>query len=103
MPSIKMPMQVVDMQTGEIKEEREVEWHVMPIDTSNGQCPECGRKHEPEWPHNQQSLAYQYHFRAQHNRWPTWLDAMAHCTPDMQTRWKEALREKGVIIGDEVS
>jgi hypothetical protein len=61
-------------------------------------CQECAVDHEPEFPHNQQSLYYQYHFYALNNRWPTWEDAMAHCDEQMQEFWKIELREKGVKI-----
>ena len=47
--------------------------------TQDGTCPECAVKHDPEQPHNRDSLAYQYKFYDQHGRWPTWSDAMAHC------------------------
>lgn len=63
-----------------------------------GACPMCAVKHDPSFPHNLQSLAYQYKFYDQEGRWPTWEDAMAHCTPEMQQEWKEALRERGVKI-----
>jgi hypothetical protein len=54
-------------------------------------CQECAGDHPHTDPHNQQSLYYQQRFRAQHGRWPTWSDAMAHCTPEIQARWKEEL------------
>lgn len=66
--------------------------------TPEGTCPECAVKHDPSMPHNQQSLAYQYHFYDVHGRWPTWEDAMAHCTEEVQEEWKKALRERGVEI-----
>ena len=50
--------------------------------TPEGTCPECAVKHDPEQPHNRDSLTYQYKFYDQHGRWPTWADAMAHC-PDV--------------------
>jgi hypothetical protein len=56
-------------------------------------CQECGVDHKPELPHNQQSLYYQYRFYGQHGRWPTWDDAMAHCTEDMRQKWSTALAE----------
>jgi len=61
-------------------------------------CSQCARDHEPDMPHNQQSLHYQYAFYAEHDRWPTWDDAMAHCTPEVQALWRKALREHGVEI-----
>lgn len=66
--------------------------------TPEGTCPECAVAHDPGMPHNQQSLAYQYHFYDQHGRWPTWADAMAHCSEEMKEQWKAALREKGIEV-----
>jgi hypothetical protein len=96
MPAIKAPMQVVDALTGEVKEEKTVDWHIMPCDTSQGQCPACAIVHNAADPHNQQSMYYQYTFFAQHSRWPNWVDAMAHCDAETQAKWKAALIERGV-------
>lgn len=74
-------------------------WSMLPIDTSKGQCPECGTAHPAEMPHNQQSLAYQYDFYGKHGRWPTWEDAMAHCTATMRSAWTRELLKCGVEIG----
>lgn len=63
-----------------------------------GTCPECGVKHDPEQPHKQQSLAYQYKFYDQHGRWPTWVDALAHCPDDIKDFWCKALAERGIKI-----
>lgn len=63
-----------------------------------GTCPECAVKHSPEMPHNQQSLFWQYKFYNEHGRWPTWEDAMAHCSDEMKEFWRQALRERGVKI-----
>ena len=52
--------------------------------TPEGTCPECAVKHDPEQPHNQDSLTYQYKFYDQHGRWPTWADAMAHCSDELK-------------------
>jgi hypothetical protein len=73
-------------------------WTLMPIDISDGQCSQCAVIHEPDMPHDNQSLAYQYSFYAEHDRWPTWVDAMAHCTQDVREGWSAALRERGVDI-----
>ncbi len=70
----------------------------MLLKTPPGTCPECAVKHAPTEPHNQQSLAYQYDFFGKNGRWPTWKDAMAHCAPDVQQRWTEALATKGVKV-----
>lgn len=61
-----------------------------------GTCPECATEHPPEQPHNWQSLFYLYRYYQQHGRFPTWHDAMSHCTPEMQAAWREALRESGI-------
>lgn len=73
-------------------------WTLMPVNTSNGECSQCGVLHHPDEPHNLQSLYYQYAFRAEHDRWPTWVDAMEHCTPETRSLWTEALRERGVDL-----
>lgn len=72
-------------------------WTLMPPPA--GTCSQCGVEHEPEGPHNQQSLYYQYAFHAEHGRWPTWSDALAHCTPVLRQMWVDALRERGVDVG----
>ena len=61
-------------------------------------CKECAVDHPPEYPHNKDSLYYQYHFYSEHNRWPTWEDAMVHCSDGMKDIWIKALKEKGVIL-----
>lgn len=64
----------------------------------DGQCPECAVVHDPDMPHNQQSLFYQYSFMEKNGRWPTWADALAHCSPEMKAQWTAALAEKGVTV-----
>ncbi len=56
-----------------------------------GLCQECAVDHDPTHPHNQQSFYYQFQFNLKHGRSPKWTDAMAHCTPEMQEKWREAL------------
>lgn len=63
-----------------------------------GQCPECAVVHKPEMPHNQQSLFWNYNFFEQHGRWPTWADAMAHCTPEMQQHWIRELEKYDIKV-----
>lgn len=63
-----------------------------------GTCPECAVEHDPAYPHNRDSLFYQYNFYGKYGRWPTWMDAMEHCTQEMKDFWVEALKEKGVEI-----
>ncbi len=76
-------------------------WTVLP--PASG-CIECGVEHEPDLPHDWQTLVYQYGFRSREakagrpERWPTIRDAMAHCEPEMQQLWIDALAERGVSV-----
>lgn len=54
-------------------------------------CSECATEHDPALPHNQGSLFWQMRFHQVNGRWPTWADAMAHCAPEVQALWSEAL------------
>lgn len=63
--------------------------------TPQGKCPMCAVKHDPEQPHNRDSLTYQYKFYDAHGRWPTWKDAMEHCSDHIKEFWKNALAERG--------
>lgn len=69
--------------------------------TPPGTCPMCAVAHDPAQPHNRDSLAYQYKFYDEHGRWPTWADAMAHCTSEIKAYWREALEQRGVNVGEE--
>lgn len=81
-------------QAGDVR--KEATWTLLP--PPPGVCSQCGRDHEPEQAHDQRSLLYQYAFYAEHDRWPTWEDALAHCAPEVQEQWREALRGHGVDI-----
>lgn len=63
-----------------------------------GVCQQCAVDHDPQIPHDRQSLTYQYSFYAQHGRWPTWVDAMAHCPEEVKREWLSALRAAGVEV-----
>jgi len=63
-----------------------------------GLCQECAIKHDPCIPHNQQSLYYQTSFYLKNKRYPTWKDAMAHCSKEIQVTWLIRLKEFGVKI-----
>lgn len=65
-------------------------------------CQSCARTHDPVLPHDQQSVFWQYWFYKQSGgRWPTWDDAMAHCSPEVREAWKVALervtKERGLV------
>ena len=66
--------------------------------TPPGTCQECAVKHDPGQPHNKQSLTYQYKFYADHGRWPTWADAMAHCSTEIKEYWKKELLKHGIVV-----
>lgn len=61
-------------------------------------CHCCAVDHDPEQPHNKDSLYYQYWFYAQHGRWPTWRDAMEHCSFEVRAIWATALLQRGVDL-----
>ena len=63
-----------------------------------GTCPECASEHDPEQPHNQRSLYYQYRFYDEHGRWPTWADAMEHCSEPIRQHWPAELQKYGIEV-----
>lgn len=72
------------------------DFHLMPC--APDVCQECAVDHPVDQPHNQQSLYYQYHFYSQHGRWPTWADAMAHCSDEVKAIWTEELKKHGIEV-----
>ncbi len=66
-------------------------------------CQECAGKHRPNEPHNKNSLYYQYHFKAEYGRWPTWEDAIAHCEERIKKMWREELTKLGAAIKEDKS
>lgn len=61
-------------------------------------CQECATDHTPEMPHNLHSLFYQYSFYEKNKRFPTWKDALAHCTPEMRSAWVEELAKRDIKV-----
>lgn len=61
-------------------------------------CRYCGDTHDPRSPHNRDSLLYQHKFRKANGRYPTWEDAMKHCSVLTQARFAEILRERGITV-----
>lgn len=67
-----------------------------------GFCPECGVQHAEALPHDPTTMVFIANFRQKcievgvEPRWPTWRDAMRHCTPQVQDNWTKALEQKGV-------
>lgn len=95
LPTVPVPMQTVDMTTGKVVSEAVVHFNIMPPLNPNV-CQTCNHQHHPHEPHNQQTLHYQYVFYGEHGRWPTWEDAMEHCSDEIKAAWKQALEAKGV-------
>ena len=58
-------------------------------------CQECAREHDPEMPHDKQSLYYQMKFQIEKGRGATWTDAMAHCSQEVKDIWTEELLKLG--------
>lgn len=95
---MKLPvqMQTFDMRTGTLGMSETVDFEISPAPI--GTCPECARKHDADQPHDNQSLHYQYTFYGREGRWPTWRDAMAHCSDPIQKLWCDALARRGIVI-----
>lgn len=68
---------------------------MMMLPPAKGLCQECATEHRPEQPHNRASLYYQIYFYNKYNRYPTWADAMQHCTAEVKAVWEEGLKEIG--------
>lgn len=73
---------------------------MLPGIPKDGQCPECAEVHEPDQPHNRDSLRYQYMFYDAHGRWPSWADAMAHCSSEVAAAWAAELRRIGIEVDE---
>lgn len=97
-------VQTIDMETGEVTSEKRNAGMLLPPHPSL--CQVCAADHPWDQPHNQQSMYYQMAFHAEHGRYPTWSDAMAHCTPELQAEWKkglvELMKEKGLEVPDDL-
>lgn len=69
-----------------------------------GLCQTCAVDHNPDLPHNAQSLYYQMKFKMETGREPSWLEAMSHCTDDMKAFWTRKLEDMGVDVqGGEIT
>jgi hypothetical protein len=93
-------VQTIDATTGEVVAEKNNAMMLLP--TAPGVCQECAVDHPHDQPHNQQSLAYQYRFFADHGRWPTWTDAMSHCTDEVKEAWRRGLIKRMKEVGHEI-
>ncbi len=66
-----------------------------------GDCPTCMTPHNPDQPHDANSLYYQMTFREEHGRWPDWRDALAHCDEETRGGACIALRARGYDLPHE--
>lgn len=87
----------VDAKTGK-ETKHDGSMFLMPA--KEGTCPDCATIHELDWPHNAQSMFYQYKFYNEYGRWPNWGDAMKHCDPKTKKFWKLELMKHGVKESD---
>jgi hypothetical protein len=82
----------VDLSTGRETHEP-MAWKVLP--PSADKCQVCAIKHEPDAPHNAQSLYYVTTFYGMIGRAPTWADAVAHCSAPVREAWAAELKRRG--------
>jgi hypothetical protein len=71
-----------------------MEHKVILVPAAPGTCPVCAVEHDTRNPHNKDSLYYQYRFFGLYGRWPTWADALAHCSTEVREAWKSGLIAK---------
>lgn len=82
-------VQTIDMNTGAVLRAEANACTLLP--PAPDVCQECAVDHAHDQPHNAQSLYYQQRFYATHGRYPTWSDALAHCTPEVQALCRREL------------
>ena len=65
-----------------------------------GACRICATKHDPKEPHDRDSLYYQNWFHRKYKRFPTWEDAMSHCSKKTKAEYKKILAQRGIVLPD---
>lgn len=65
-----------------------------------GLCPKCDRKHEDGWPHDRDSLLFQYTFYDEHGYFPSWADALEGCSEGVKAYWTEQLTACGIDLNE---
>lgn len=96
-PLIEIPLQTMDAATGAAVEGGSA-GSMFLLPAKAGTCEMCATTHDPEQPHNAQSLFYGMRFQLEHGRGPTWVDAMAHCDDHVRKIWTDALTNAGVDV-----
>lgn len=63
-----------------------------------GTCEHCAVIHPKEAPHDATSMFFKYKFYNENGQWPTWSDAMSHCTEEVKQLWTQVLKSKGIDV-----
>lgn len=72
-------------------------WKLLP--PAPGACQTCGHQHEPEQPHNPQSLYWQTKRRIAGEPAPTWAEALEHVDQAQREQWIQILKnEHGIEV-----
>lgn len=59
-------------------------------------CSECGSQHSPSQPHDPAKKIYRQRFVEKNGRFPTWEDALAHCTDQTKDLWRKELKKSKI-------
>ena len=65
-----------------------------------GRCQQCAVIHDPEMPHDANSLYYAFWYQQEHGKSPSWADAMAHCEDGVKSLWLGLLAQVGIDPND---
>ena len=63
-----------------------------------GSCRICATMHDPGEPHDRDSLYYQNKFYKKYKRFPTWNDAMEHCSEPVREEYVKRLAKRGIYV-----
>lgn len=63
-----------------------------------GVCKMCAARHSADQPHERDSLYYQVKFYRRFRRFPTWEDAMNHCSEEAKSAFRKKLSGRGVDL-----
>lgn len=69
----------------------------MLLPPAEGLCRICAVDHEPDRPHNPDSLFYQMRFKMRYGRGGTWADAAAHMPVEQRKRFRQVVEFLGGI------
>lgn len=58
-----------------------------------GVCKQCAARHAADQPHERDSLYYQVKFYRRFRRFPTWEDAMNHCSEEVKAAIRRQVAE----------